>query len=259
MSAPLSVVLSNEMYHGEPMSEKNDDQIESTPARGTCTPPIPFEPTRSYVYRAARYELLPRIEEVARDHGNEPFLLREISKRMLDETYTSEQLDIRVKKANSDVTEKMRNIFRFYIPFLAKNLKVFEDLGGGQFKNISLDEELAEADAVATDIESNDSGIIYAYSFPSIKKNEGKFPIKIGLTTTGDAEARITQQCKQTCCFEYPITLKTWEVQRVAAVENAIHSTLEARGSKRIAPGSEWFDTSLEEIESIVKFVQQCS
>lgn len=221
--------------------------------------PIPFEPTRSYVYRAARYELVPRIAEIARSYGEEPFLLREISKRVLAETYTAEQLEIRVKKAKSDTMEKMSNIFGFYIPFLAENLHVFENLGGGMFKNISLDEELAEADAVATDVESNDSGIIYAYSIPSIRKNNGKFPIKIGLTTTGDSEARVTQQCKQTCCFEYPIVLKTWEVQRVAAVEDAIHATLDARGSKRHAPGTEWFDTTLEEIEAIVKFVRPLS
>jgi len=217
---------------------------------------IPFEPTRSYVYKAARYELLPRIAEIARVYGDEPFLLREISKRLLSETYTPEQLEIRIKKATSDVTEKMSNIFGFYIPFLAENLRVFENLGGGQFRNISIDEELAEADAVATDVESNDSGIIYIYSFPSIMKNNGKFPIKVGLTTTGDADTRVRQQCKQTCCFEYPLVIKTWEVQRVAAVESAIHSTLEARGSKRNAPGTEWFDTTLEEIETVVKFVQ---
>lgn len=217
---------------------------------------IPFEPTRSYVYNAARYELLPRIAEIVREFGEEPFLLREISKRLLAETYTPEQLEIRIKKAKSDATEKMSNIFGFYIPFLAENLRVFENLGSGQFKNISIDEELAEADAVATDVESNDSGIIYAYSFPSIMRNGGRFPIKVGLTTTGDADARVKQQCKQTCCFEYPLVIKTWEVQRVAAVENAIHSTLEARGSKRQAPGTEWFDTTLEEIEAIVMFVQ---
>ena len=217
---------------------------------------IPFEPTRSYVYKASRYELLPRIEEIARAFGNEPFLLREISNRLLTETYTPEQLETRIKKAKSDVTEKMSKIFGFYIPFLAKNLRVFENLGGGQFRNISIDEEVAEADAVATDVESNDSGIIYAYSFPSIRRNDGRFPIKVGLTTTGDADARVTQQCKQTCCFEYPVVLKTWEVQRVAAVEDAIHSTLDARGSKRQSPGTEWFDTTLEEIETIVKFVQ---
>jgi hypothetical protein len=218
---------------------------------------IPFEPTRSYIYRAARYELLPRIAEIARKFGDEPFLLREIAKQVLEETYTPEQLEIRVKKAESDKMETMRKIFGFYFLYLAVNLNLFENLGRGMFKNLSIDEELAEADAVATDIESNDSGIIYAYSFPSIKRDDGKFPIKVGLTTTGDTEARVTQQCRQTCCFEYPVVLKKWEVQRVAAVEDAIHSTLEARGSKRRAPGAEWFDTTLEEIETIVEFIQQ--
>ncbi len=218
---------------------------------------IPFEPTRSYVYNAARYELLPKIEEIAHDFGDEPFLLRDITKRLLAETYTQEQLDTRVKKAKSDATEKISTIFGFYVPFLAENLRVFENVGGGLFKNYSLDEELAEADAVATDVTSNDSGIIYAYSFPSIIKAEIKFPIKVGLTTTGDAEARVTQQCKQTCCFEYPVILKTWEVQRVAVIEDAIHSILEARGSKRKAPGTEWFDTTVIEVESILNFIQQ--
>jgi hypothetical protein len=216
----------------------------------------PFEPTRSYVYNAARYELLPRLAEKARAFGDEPFLLRELSRQLLAETYTPDQLDIRIKKAESDKMQTMRSIFGFYIPFLAENLRVFENLGGGMFKNIPIDEELAEADAVATDIDSNDAGIIYAYSFPSIRRNDGKFPIKVGLTTTGDADARVAQQCKQTCCFEYPVILQTWEVQRVAAVEAAIHSTLEARGAERHAPGTEWFDTTLEEVESIVKFVQ---
>lgn len=217
---------------------------------------IPFEPTRSYVYRAARYELLPRIEEMARSFGETPFLLREISKKVLAETYAPEQLEIKVKRAKSDATEKLGSIFGGYIPVLAEELKVFENLGGGQFRNIPIEQELADVDAVATDVQSNDAGIIYAYSFPSIVRKDGKFPIKIGLTTTGDANARVTQQCKQTCCFEYPQVLRTWEVQRVAAVEDAIHSTLEARGSKRQAPGAEWFDTTLDEIQTIVKFVQ---
>lgn len=218
---------------------------------------IPFEASRSYVYNAARYELLPRIAEITKGFGEEPFLLREISKKLLAETYTPEQLEIRVKKAKSEATEKMSTIFGFYIPFLAENLKVLENLGGGMFRNISLEEEMAEADALAIDIESDDAGIIYAYSFPSIvRKDGGRFPIKVGLTTTGDANARVLQQCKTTCCFEYAVILGTWEVPRVAAVEDAIHSTLEARGSKRQAPGTEWFDTTLQEVESVIKFVQ---
>ena len=218
-------------------------------------PVAPFEPSRSYAYRAARYELLPRIAEIAKRFAQEPFLLRDIWKPMLAETYTTEQLDIRVKKAQSDATEKMSNILGFYIPFLAENLKVFENLGGGMFRNIPLEEELAEADAVATDVEANDAGTIYAYSFPSIMKEGSKFPIKVGLTTTGDAQARVTQQCRAACCFEFPVVLMTRAVQRVAAVEDAIHSTLEARGSKRHAPGVEWFDTTLDEVKSIIDFV----
>ena len=107
---------------------------------------IPFEPTRSYVYNAARYELLPRIAEMARSFGDEPFLLRDISKRLLAETYSPEQLDIRIKKAKSDATERMGTIFGFYIPFLAENLKVLENMGGGMFRNISIEEEMAEAE-----------------------------------------------------------------------------------------------------------------
>lgn len=217
---------------------------------------IPFEASRSYVYKASRYELLPRIADIAKDFGEEPFLLREISKKILTDTYTPDQLEIKVKKEKSDKTEKMSTIFGFYIPFLAENLKVFENLGGGMFRNISLEEEMAEADAVATDVESDDAGIIYAYSFPSIVRKDSKFPIKVGLTTTGDADARVMQQCKTTCCFEYPVILGTWNVQHVAAVEDAIHSTLEARGVKRQAPGTEWFDTTLEEVNSIVRFIQ---
>lgn len=217
---------------------------------------ISFEPTRSYVYRATRYDLLPKIAELAKNYGDEPFLLREISKKLLAEIYTPGQLEIKVKKQNSEASDKLSTIFGYYIPFLAQNLKVLENVGGGLFKNISLDDEIAEVDAQTADVE-NEPGIIYCYTFPSIKKIGGeKFAIKIGLTTTGDAEARVLQQCKATCCFEFPELLKIWNVTRVGAVESAIHSTLEARGYKRESPGNEWFDTTIEEIESIVRFVQ---
>ena len=150
----------------------------------------------------------------------------------------------------------MRNIFGFYIPYLAEDLHFFEKVGAGLFKNISIDEAIAEADAIATDVDSDDSGAIYAYSFPTLRKDGDKFPIKIGLTLGNDPENRVDLQCRQTCCFEYPVILGKWHMQRVASVESAIHSTLEARGSKRDAPGKEWFDTTVAEIESIIKFVQ---
>lgn len=222
---------------------------------------IPFEPTRSYVYNATRYELLPRIVEIARDFGDTPFLLRDLSKKVLADTYTPEQLEIQIKKAKSDTVEKLSTIFGFYIPFIAKNLGIFERIGEGQFKNVSSvkeAEEIEEADAEAEDDDLNVEavGVIYAYSFPLLERQNEKFPIKVGLTRGDDAEARVRQQCRQTCCFEKPKILKTWKVLRVGAVERAIHLTLEARGSKRDAPGGEWFDTTIAEVESIVKFIQ---
>ena len=222
---------------------------------------IPFEPTRSYVYKATRYELLPRLAEIARGLGDTPFLLRELSKKVLAETYSQEQLDTLVKKAESEKLEKMSTIFGFYIPFLATNLDVFEKLGAGMFRNVSHeeeDEEIAEAEAVEADAEalSSADGIIYAYSFPAIIRETGKFPIKIGLTTGDDAGARVKSQCKQTCCFEFPRVLRIWNVHHVSAVEDAIHATLKARGSKRDAPGTEWFDTTTDEVDAIIKFVQ---
>ena len=218
--------------------------------------PILFEQTRSYVYRASRYEILPTLAELAEPFGEKPFLLRELSKKVLSERYTTEQLDTVIKKAQSDKVEKMRNIFGFYLPFLAENLRIFDKAGDGYFRNIPIEEEIAEADAVAADIDADDSGSIYAYSFPALVRSEGAFPIKIGLTTGDDPVLRVRTQCRQTCCFDYPQLLGVWLVQRVASVESAIHSTLEARGSKREAPGTEWFDTTHAEIDSIIRFIQ---
>ncbi|MBX3502115.1 MAG: GIY-YIG nuclease family protein [Alphaproteobacteria bacterium] len=230
---------------------------------------IPFEPTRSYVYKATRYEILPRIVELARPYGDVPFLLRDLSKKVLNDTYTREQLDIQIRKAQSDVLQRMSRIFGFYIPFLAKNLRIFERVGDGMFRNVSNleeDEEIAEADADPDAIADEEAGpvgfvdtagFIYMYSFPTIVREGVRFPIKIGLTRADDADARVQQQCRQTCCFENPTVLRTWKVQQVAAVEQAIHSILRARGRKRDAPGTEWFDTTLDEVESIVKFVQE--
>ncbi len=223
---------------------------------------IEFEPTRSYVYRAARYELLPRVVAMAREFGDSPFLLLDLSRKALDETYTSEQLDSQIKKAESDKLEKMRSIFVYYISFLAKQLHIFESLGGGMFKNVSSAEEVeeveeAEAEGEAEFDEEGDDGegFIYAYSFPLIERANDKFPIKIGVTRGDDADVRVKQQCRQTCCFEYPRVLQTWKVIRASIVERAIHSVLRARGRKQDAPGAEWFNTTVTEIDQVIKFI----
>jgi len=78
----------------------------------------------------------------------------------------------------------------------------------------------------------------------------------IGPKKPGRSVARVQQQCKSTWCFEHPVVLGIWEVQRVAAVEDAIHSVLEACEYKRVAPGTEWFDPTIDEVQSIITFVQ---
>jgi hypothetical protein len=117
------------------------------------------------------------------------------------------------------------------------------------------DGDLADAaieagDEVAEDFE----GYIYAFSFPSIIK-DSVYPIKVG-KTAGDVESRIAEQCKGSATFEQPRLLGTWPVKRVGPTELVIHNVLKARGKHREdAPGCEWFNTTVAEVEAIIKFV----
>lgn len=217
---------------------------------------IPYEPTRSYAYRATRYELLPELVDLAKPYGDTPFLLRDLWRPLLRETYTQEQLDTLIPRAQASGSEKLGAILGFNIPFLAEQLKIFERLGEGMFRNIPLEEEIEEVEAAAADSDTESDGLIYAYTFPTIRKDNGeRFPIKIGLTASGDAQARVMQQCKTTCCFEYPVILAIWRVNRVGEFEKAIHSILAARGYKKDSPGTEWFDTTLDEVGQAISFI----
>lgn len=48
---------------------------------------MPFEASRSYVYRATRYELIPQIQKLAEDFGDVPFQLRDIWRPLLAKMY----------------------------------------------------------------------------------------------------------------------------------------------------------------------------
>ena len=115
-------------------------------------------------------------------------------------------------------------------------------------------EDEDEAIEDQADVEFN--GWIYAFTFPAIKRVQETFPIKVGLTTAADVETRVLGQCKGSGFFEKPEILGRWQVKRVAQVEDAIHAVLKARGRwKEDAPGDEWFITSIDEIQSIVSFI----
>ncbi len=223
---------------------------------------IPFEPTRSYAYKFSRYIVLAELQALPETSSGERFLLRDLAWPIIDKHLSPEQQAIPVKKAQSDVYEPLGRIVRFFVQFLTKRLNVFENLGEGYFRGASesdtLDSQLEDAAIDAGDEDAEDlKGYIYAFSFPSIVKNNTPFPIKVG-KTTGDVTSRVIDQCKGSATFERPIVLESWLVERVGPTETAIHNILKARGKHREdAPGREWFNTTLEEVQQIVRFIGQ--
>lgn len=193
-------------------------------------------------------------------------MLREIAWPIIDRLLTKEQQAVRVPRAQSEGDDSMSSIVRFYVSFLAKGLDLFQSLGRGNFRAHAHTEADISEDAlvdalVDAPIESGDEeacefdGWIYAFSFPSIVKTDGVFPIKIG-KTVGDVEARVAEQVKGSASFEPPIILGRWQVKRVGPSELAIHFVLKARNKWREnAPGREWFDATVAEVESIINFV----
>ena len=121
-------------------------------------------------------------------------------------------------------------------------------------------EDIDQADAEDSVLEDGDpedavaEGFIYAFTFPTLINQSGTFPIKIGMTVN-DVQHRVASQCKGSAIFENPKILGYWRVQRVGFVEAAIHKMLAARGKWREnVPGTEWFNTSVDEIKSIIDF-----
>lgn len=219
-----------------------------------------FEPTRSFAYRFVRYTVLPEVAKEVAALGDEPFLLREIAWPIIDRLLTKEQQAVRVPRAQSEGDDSMSSIVRFYVNFLAKGLNLYQSLGKGYFR-ADTEADISEDAWVDAAIEMGDEeagefdGWIYAFSFPSIIKNGGIFPIKIG-KTVGDVDGRVAEQVKGSASFEQPEILGRWKVKRVGPSELAIHYVLKARSKWReSAPGREWFDTTVAEVDSIIMFV----
>lgn len=219
-----------------------------------------FEPTRGFAYRFVRYTVLPEVENEVASLGGEPFLLREIAWPIIDRLLTKEQQAVRVPRAQAEGENSMSSIVRFYVSLLAKSLNLFQKLGEGYFRahtetDISEDELVDEAIESGDEEASEFEGWIYAFSFPTIVKTNGAFPIKVG-KTVGDVEKRVADQVRGAASFEQPIILGRWQVKRVGPSELAIHNVLKARSKWREnAPGTEWFDSTVSEIESIINFV----
>lgn len=228
---------------------------------------LEFEPTNSFCYNFARYTALPEVLQRPEVASGDDFRLIDVARSVIDAHLTPEQQAQTFERPRAGGRVTIGKTIRFYIPFIAKNTGMLTNLGAGIFRLPSVedvsDEELEQAalESEEQDIDASDdidtSGTIYAYTFPLLIKDSGPYPIKIGLAS-GDVEKRVFTQCRQAASFEPPRILKTWPTPRVRALELAVHYVLRVRGRWREnAPGKEWFDTTIEEIDGIVEFIDQ--
>lgn len=230
--------------------------------------PIQFEPTNSFCYNFARYQVLPKIIGLPEVQSGQPYRLVELVQKIVDEHLTRDQQEATYTRAQSGKIISVIQTIKWYVPFVAKNTRQMTPLGGGMYRLPEVDatdmtEMEAEAeDAALEDDESETSvseGFIYAFTFPALIKPHGDFPIKIG-KTVNDVEQRVTSQCKGSAIFDHPRILERWKVKRVRHVEAAVHKMLAARGKWREnVPGTEWFNTTIEEIKAILEFTQALS
>ncbi|MDP2751299.1 MAG: GIY-YIG nuclease family protein [Rhodocyclaceae bacterium] len=223
---------------------------------------IEFEPTRSFCYKFGRYVVLQEAQQLPDVVGGEPFRLTELAQSIIDKYLSPEQQQTKIKKAQSDRLDPIHSIIKFIVSLIAKEQEIFVNLGGGMFRAKTVedvpDEELEESALEDGDETSAEfEGWIYAFSFPVLVKPTEPFPIKIG-KTLGNIDDRVASQCKGSAIFDNSVILGRWQVKRVGPTELAIHNTLKAWGKWREnVPGVEWFNTTISEIESILKFVAQ--
>lgn len=220
---------------------------------------INFEATNSFCYHFARYKVLPEIITLPEVQSGQQFRLVELVKRVTDKFLNPEQQASTYLRAQTGEPLSVIRTIKWYVPFLAKKMDQLISTGNGMYR-LSATTDIEEADVVDSALEDGEpeiaesEGFIYAFSFPALVKQQGEFPIKIGMTVN-EVQQRVMSQCKGSAIFEHPTILGHWRVARVGFVESAIHKVLAARGKWREnVPGTEWFDTTIDEIKAILDF-----
>lgn len=219
-----------------------------------------FEATRRFCYKFGRYTVLAEVQLMPEVTSGDEFRLTDLTQRVMNKYLTFEQQKIKVKKAQSERLEPIHSIVKFFVSFIAKEQETFVRIGDGIYRSKTAEDisdvELEESALADGDEESAEfEGWIYAFSFPILVRANEPFPIKIGKTIC-DVDGRVAQQCKGSASFDNPVILGRWQVNRVGPTELAAHNVLKARGKWREkAPGVEWFDTTIAEVQSILNFV----
>jgi len=226
----------------------------------TTTGPLEYTVSSSFGYRFSRYLVLPRITESEGYRSGQPFQLSPMIQAITDEYLTLDEQQA-TYSTRSGRPESVFGAIRWYVRYVGRDINLIELAEPGWYRmptgekpvgnnEDGIDEEIAEEAGPTAD------GWIYAFTFPELIKDES-FPIKIGMTIR-DVDERVADQCKGSAFFSSPKILKSWNVQKVSLTERTVQGLLKLSGQwKSDAPGSEWFVTTLAEIERIVGIVQR--
>ena len=226
----------------------------------TTAGPLEYTVSNGFGYRFSRYLVLPRITESEEFRSGQQFHLLPMIKAITNEYLTQEEQQATYLRPNGR-SESVFGAIRWYVPYVGRYNEIIERVEPGWYRMPSgeqtadtrddeIDKEIAEEAGSATD------GWIYAFTFPELIKDE-PFPIKVGMTIR-DVEERVNDQCRGSAFFSPPKLLKSWRVNQVSLTERTVQGLLKLSGQwKSDAPGSEWFVTTVDEIERIVGIVQR--
>ncbi len=226
----------------------------------TTTGPLEYAASSRFAYRFSRYLILPRITESEEFRSGQPFRLLPMVRSITEQYLTQEEQQATYERQNGKL-ESVFQAIRWYVPYLGREGEIIERVEPGVYRmptgeqvpdngGDGIDEEIAEDSGPTTE------GWIYAFSFPELIQ-DGAFPIKIGMTIR-DVEERVADQCKGSAIFSRPTILQSWQVQKVSLTERTVQNLLKLSGKwKSEAPGTEWFVTTLAEIERVIDLVKK--
>ena len=226
----------------------------------TKTGLLEYTVSSSFGYRFSRYLVLPHITDSEEFKSGQPFQLSPMIEAITNKYLTPEEQQATYLRPNGK-PESVFDAIRWYVRYVGKDIDAIEFVERGLYRmptgeqpvgnnEDEIDEEIAEEAGPAA------GGWIYAFTFPELVKDES-FPIKIGMTIL-DVKERVADQCKGSAFFSPPKLLKSWPVNQVSLTERTVQGLLKLSGKwKSDAPGSEWFVTTLAEIERIVGIVQR--
>lgn len=229
----------------------------------TTNGPLEYTVSSGFAYRFSRYLVLSRITESEEFKSGLSFHLLPMIRKITNEYLEPEEQQATYIRPNGR-PEGIFDAIRWYVPYLGRKSGSIERVEPGWYRmptgelpagtsDDEIEEEIAEE---AGEAGAPTDGWIYAFTFPELIKDE-PFPIKVGMTIR-DVDERVGDQCKGSAIFSPPAILKSWQVQKVSLTERTLQNLLKLSGQwKSEAPGTEWFVTTLAEVERLLGIVQK--